>query len=44
MRYFPNYGDKRFPNKKFLMNIVNTLKPNSIINAIKRIKEDKRNK
>jgi len=36
--YFPDYSEKRFPNKSFLMNIVNTIKPNSIINAVKQIK------
>ena len=38
-KYFPNYSEKRYPNKKFLMNVVNTLKPNSIITAIKTIKK-----
>ena len=43
-QYFPDYSSKRFPNKKFLMNIVNTIKPNSIIMAIKKIKKDREKK
>ena len=43
-KYFPNYSEKRFPNKKFLMNVVNTIKPNSIINAIKKIKQARKKK
>ena len=40
-KYFPTYSEKRFPNKKFLMNIINTIKPNSIIDAVKKIKKDR---
>ena len=43
-QYFPDYSEKRFPNKKFLMNVVNTVKPNSIINAIKIIKKTREKK
>ena len=42
--YFPDYSEKRFPNKSFLMNIVNTIKPNSIINAVKQIKLEREKK
>ncbi len=44
VRYFPDYSEKRFPNKRFLMNVINTIKPNSIITAIKKIKQHREDK
>ncbi len=35
--YFPTYSKSRLPNKKYLLNVVNTIKPGSIISAIKKI-------
>ena len=40
-KFFPDYPESRLPAKEFLMNVLNTIKPESIIDAIKHIKEGK---
>ena len=37
--YFPNFSPKVFPNKQYMINIVNTLDPGLIIETLKQIKK-----
>jgi len=42
--YFPEYSKSRAPQKKFLLNIVNTIKPNSIAEAVKKLRKMRKDK
>ena len=37
--YFPSFSPKVFPNKSYMINIVNTLDPGLIIKTLKEIKK-----
>ncbi len=37
--YFPDYSASRLPQKGYLFNVVNTVRKNSIIDAVRKIKE-----
>jgi len=41
-QYLPDYSGSRTPSKKYLMNIINTVQPNSIINAVMKLKEKRK--
>ena len=43
LKYFPDYKNKIYPNKKFMLNILNTIDPGLVISTIKDMK-DKREK
>ena len=38
LKYFPDYANKIYPNKKFMMNVLNTLDPGLIIKTLKDIR------
>ncbi len=35
LKYFPDYQGKNLPNKKYLLNVLNTLEPGLIAKTIK---------
>ena len=37
--FFPDYSPTRYPEKTYLMNVINTVKPGQIVRAILKIKE-----
>ena len=38
-RYFPNFANNRVPQRSYLLNVVNTLKPNSIIELVQNLQK-----
>ena len=42
--YFPTYSLSRSPNKQYLLNVINTLRPNSIQKIVETLREKKRKK
>jgi|ETNmetMinimDraft_25_1059894.scaffolds.fasta_scaffold07175_2 hypothetical protein len=41
IKFFPNYSKSRLPTKGYLMNVINTIQPNSIITAIQKLKKER---
>lgn len=39
--YFPDFNEKRLPQKRYLFNVINTVEPNTMYNYIKKIKKDR---
>jgi len=42
-KYLPDYSGSRTLSKKYLINIINTVQPNSIVNAVMKLKEKRKN-
>ena len=39
--YLPNYSKKHRPDKTYVLNIINTVHPNSVVNWVKELKKEK---
>lgn len=37
-KYFPVYSKSRAPHKQYLLNVINTIRPNSIATAVQKLK------
>ena len=44
LKYFPQFGKSKLPNKKYMMNVINTLNPGIIFQTIKDIKKKREKK
>ncbi len=38
-KYFPVYSKSRAPHKQYLLNVINTIRPNSIATAVQKLKQ-----
>lgn len=38
MKYFPDYGNNIYPNKRFMMNVLNTIDPGLIVKTLRDIR------
>jgi len=41
--YFPDFSESKFPQRKYMLNVANTVSPNSVINAVSDIKKKRNN-
>ena len=41
LRHFPDFKAKKYPQKAYLFNVINTIQPNTMMNYIKKIKKDR---
>ena len=39
LQYFPDYSSSRLPYRKYLLNVANSVSPNSVVNAVQEIRK-----